>query len=208
MGFYITSNDKCNYHYINPDKNDLQNVKSLASRTKFTGRYSTDCVDATNLPYQENNFDKIISISVIEHVGGNSDSEVMQEMWRVLKPGGTLILTFPVKKIYEEEFISRDIYNLNRQETEGKFYFQRFYDNKKIDERLLSSLNNFEIVEKKVFGEITNGFYNHYKKRWEKYGYWETVKDPYYISKQFKYYSNIEELNGLGVMGLTIKKLK
>ena len=72
---------------------------------------------------------------------------------------------------------------------------------------MLSSLHNFEIVEKKVFGEITIGFYDEYKKRWKKSGYWETVKDPYYISNHFKYFPGINELNGLGVMGLTIKKL-
>jgi ubiquinone/menaquinone biosynthesis C-methylase UbiE len=208
FGFFISSNNNSNYHYINPDKNDLQNVKSLTNKIKFKGNYLTDCVDATKMTYTDNMFDRIVSISVIEHVSNNDDSEVMREMWRVLKPGGLLILTFPVKKIYEEEFISKDIYNLNHEETEGKFFFQRYYDDKKIEERLLSSLNNFEIVEKKLFGEITTGFYDDYKKRWEKYGYWETVKDPYYISKQFKYFAGIKELTGLGVMGITIRKLK
>ena len=72
---------------------------------------------------------------------------------------------------------------------------------------MLSSIHNFEIVEKKVFGEITNGFYDGYKKRWVKSGYRETVKDPYYISKHFKYFPSINDLPGLGVMGLTIRKL-
>jgi SAM-dependent methyltransferase len=207
FGFYVTAKNKCNYHYINPDMRDLENVRSLANKMNFTGNYLTKYLDATKLQYQDNNFDRIVSISVIEHVNNNGDSEVMREMWRVLKPDGLLILTFPVKKDYEEEFISKDIYNLNREETEGKFFFQRYYDDKKIEERLLSSLNNFEIVENKVFGEINTGFYNDYKKRWEKSGYWETVKDPYYISQHFKYYQGIKDLNGLGVMGLTIKKL-
>ncbi|NNG26022.1 MAG: class I SAM-dependent methyltransferase [Ignavibacteriaceae bacterium] len=207
FGFFITSTTKCKYHYVNPDSKDLQNVKSLVSKLKFKGDYFTDCVDATKLPYPGNSFDRIVSISVIEHVNNNGDSEVMREMWRALKPGGLLILTFPVKNDYEEEFVSRDIYNLNREETNGKFFFQRYYNDKKIEERLLSSINNFEIVEKKVFGEITNGFYNTYKKKWEKSGYWETVKDPYYISKHFKYFPGIKDLTGLGVMGLTIKKL-
>ncbi len=208
FGFYVTAKNKCNYHYINPDMRDRENVRSLANKMNFTGNYLTDCLDATKLPYENNNFDRIVSISVVEHVNNNGDSEVMREMWRVLKPGGLLILTFPVKKDYEEEFISKDIYNLNREETEGKFFFQRYYDDEKIEERLLSSLYNFEIVEKKVFGEITEGFYDEYKKRWEKSGYWETVKDPYYISKHFKYFPGIQDLTGLGVMGLTIRKLK
>ncbi len=207
FGFFISANNNCNYHYINPDKEDLQNVKSLANKIKFSGNYLTECLDAKKMHYPDNNFDRIISISVIEHVNNSSDSEVIHEMWRVLKPSGLLILTFPVKKDYEEELISKDIYNLNREETKGKFFFQRYYDDNKIEERLLSSLNNFEIVEKKVFGEITSGFYDEYKRRWKKSGYWETVKDPYYISKHFKYFPGITDLSGLGVMGLTIKKL-
>jgi len=207
FGFFVSAKNNCNYNYINPDKKDLENVRSLASKINFTGNYSTDCIDATIINYPDNKFDKIVSISVIEHVNNNGDSEVMREMWRVLKPGGLLILTFPVKKEYEEEFIFENIYNLDQEEYEGKFFFQRYYDDEKIEERLLSSIDNFEIVEKKVFGEIINGFYNEYKMRWEKSGYWETVKDPYYISKHFKYFPGINELNGLGVMGLTIKKL-
>jgi len=207
FGFFISEKNNCNYHYINPDKKDLANVKLLVNKIKFAGNYLTECLDAKKIHYPDNKFDRIVSISVIEHVNNHGDSEVMREMWRVLKPGGLLILTFPVKKDYDEEFISENIYNLDQEESEGKFFFQRYYDDNKIEERLLSSLDNFEIVEKIVFGEITSGFYNEYKKRWEKSGYWETVKDPYYISKHFKYFPGINELNGLGVMGLTIKKL-
>lgn len=208
FGFFISDNNNCNYHYINPDKKDLKNVRSLANKIKITGNYSTDCLNAKKMHYQDNQFDRIVTISVIEHIDNNGDSEVMSEMWRVLKPGGLLILSFPVKKDFDEEFISKNIYNLDQEESEGKFFFQRYYNDEKIEERLLSSLDNFEIVEKKVFGEITSGFYNDYKKRWEKSGYWETVKDPYYISKHFKYFAGIKDLTGLGVMGLTLKKVK
>jgi len=207
LGFYLCNNEEINYTYINPDKRDLYNVHSLANRLDFCSNYTTVYADARTLDYADNRFDVVLSISVIEHVSGSDDSRVMKELWRVVKPGGLLILTFPVKKDYEEEFISEDIYNLDQEETKGKFFFQRYYDDKNIEERLLSSLDNFEIVEKKVFGEIINGFYDEYKMRWEKSGYWETVKDPYYISKHFKYFPGIEDLTGLGVMGLTIKKL-
>ena len=207
FGFFISGKNNCNYHYINPDKNDLANVRSLVNKIKFARNYLTECLDAKKMHYPDNKFDKIVSISVIEHINDEGDSKVMRELWRVLKPGGFLILTFPVKKEYEEEYISENIYNLNQDETNGKFFFQRYYNDKKIEERLLSSIHNFEIVDKKVFGEIKNGFYDGYKEKWKKSGYWETVKDPYYISKHFKYYPGIKELTGLGVMGLTIRKL-
>jgi hypothetical protein len=41
-----------------------------------------------------------------------------------------------------------------------------------------------------------------------KYNYWETVKDPYYISKYFSFYNQIDDLEDIGVIGITIKKLK
>ena len=82
------------------------------------------------------------------------------------------------------------------------------YDEEKINERLLSAIDNFEIIDKKVFGEILPHFYEGYKKRWIQNGYWETVKDPFYITKYFKYFDSINELKNVGVMGLTIKKVK
>jgi ubiquinone/menaquinone biosynthesis C-methylase UbiE len=206
FGFFVCANHNCSYTYINPNKNDLNNVLSLAGKFNFMGEYSTDSLDATILPYSDNSFDYIISISVIEHIADDGDSKAMREMWRVLKPGGELIITLPVKKIFEIEYRDSDVYNLNTDKNGDKYFFQRIYDADKIKERLLSSINNFEIVEQKVFGETLEGFYNRYKIKWIKYGYWETVKDPYYIANFFNYFSSIDELVDMGVMGLRIKK--
>ena len=41
-----------------------------------------------------------------------------------------------------------------------------------------------------------------------KFSFWETVKDPYYISNKFSYFPGIDNLEDLGVIGLTIRKLK
>jgi SAM-dependent methyltransferase len=46
-----------------------------------------------NLPYASNKFDFIISFDVFEHV--RNIETVMQECFRVLKPGGTLLAVFP-----------------------------------------------------------------------------------------------------------------
>ncbi len=45
------------------------------------------------LPFGHNTFDAIISLQVIEHI--NDDIEFIAEAYRVLKPGGFLILTTP-----------------------------------------------------------------------------------------------------------------
>jgi len=206
FGFFIFDNYECTYSYINPDERDLNNVTSLANKFKFKGGYSTETLDAINLPFPDSDFDYVVSISVIEHIAEDGDSKVIREMWRLLKPGGELIITFPVKKKFEIEYRDLNIYNLNSNKNCGGYFFQRIYDENKIKERLLSSINNFEIVEQKVFGETLEGFYNKYRTKWIKYGYWETVKDPYYIANFFKYFSNIDELVDMGVIGLRIKK--
>jgi SAM-dependent methyltransferase len=45
------------------------------------------------LPFKDESFDVVINSQVIEHVP--EDPEIMGEMWRVLRPGGTLILGTP-----------------------------------------------------------------------------------------------------------------
>ena len=49
--------------------------------------------DATRLPYNNATFDIVLSNCVLEHIPG--DTEVLQEISRVLKPGGKMVITVP-----------------------------------------------------------------------------------------------------------------
>lgn len=49
--------------------------------------------DALNLPFCNNSFDTVLSTEVLEHVP--TPSKMLSEIFRVLKPGGNLILTTP-----------------------------------------------------------------------------------------------------------------
>ena len=66
--------------------------------------------DVRRLPFDDNFFDKIFAVSVIEHIGLSDpqvykgkvpeiqeagDLEAVRELTRVLKPGGELVMTFP-----------------------------------------------------------------------------------------------------------------
>jgi SAM-dependent methyltransferase len=55
----------------------------------------TDCVrgDGTKLPLRENHFDAIVGLDIFEHI--EDDSGAFHECWRVLKPGGVLVLSVP-----------------------------------------------------------------------------------------------------------------
>ena len=206
FGFFVAKKFNVNYSYINPDKDDLAQLSKKAAKVKFLGQYKTAQIDATNLPFQIDYFDTIISISVIEHVDREQDSIALTELWKTLKPGGRLLLTFPVSKIYYEEFRTEDVYNLGPSKKNEEYFFQRIYDEKSVKDRILGALNNNEITNKKIFGEKDSFFYEGYKKRWTKNSYFETVKDPYYISKYFKEFESTDQLPGMGVMGLSIRK--
>lgn len=49
--------------------------------------------DALCLPFADNTFDRIIASEVLEHV--SDDQQALHEVFRVLKPGGTLAATVP-----------------------------------------------------------------------------------------------------------------
>lgn len=208
FGFYASSKYQLEYYYVNPDERDLANVNLLSAKILFKGKYIPELMDALILNYPDNYFDRIISISVIEHINGEGDSQAIKEIWRVLKPNGLFSFTVPVKKEFETEYRNKDEYNLNPEMKSEEYFFQRIYDKQKIEERLLSSISNYEIIQQKIFGVKQKSFYSGYKGRWMKYSYWETVKDPYYISTDFSYFNNINDLLDIGVIGITIRKLK
>jgi SAM-dependent methyltransferase len=208
FGFYASSKYQLEYNYVNPDERDLANVNSLSAKMNFKGKYFPKPMDALNLSFPDNYFDKIISISVIEHIKDEGDSNAVKEIWRTLKTGGLFSFTVPVTKNFEIEYRNRDEYNLDKNDKANKYFFQRIYDKQKIEERLLTSISNYEIIQQKIFGAKEKEFYSEYKERWIKFNYWETVKDPYYIANKFSNFNDIDDLEDIGVIGITIRKLK
>jgi SAM-dependent methyltransferase len=56
--------------------------------------------DGATLPFQDEKFDVVLSNQVFEHVPDLSTS--LNEIWRVLKPGGWLVCSFPSKDAIRE----------------------------------------------------------------------------------------------------------
>jgi SAM-dependent methyltransferase len=63
--------------------------------------------DICNLPFSDNEFDFIICNHVLEHIP--DDTKAMQEIYRVLAPGGTAILQVPYKADLENTFEDNSI---------------------------------------------------------------------------------------------------
>jgi ubiquinone/menaquinone biosynthesis C-methylase UbiE len=58
-----------------------------------TDRIHLSVADVTNLDFPESYFDAIISVGLVEYL--SNDEAVLEELYRVLKPGGILIITVP-----------------------------------------------------------------------------------------------------------------
>ncbi len=52
--------------------------------------------DAQNLPFKDRTFDVVSAIELIEHL--DDDNAALREFWRVLRPGGIVVLTTPAFK--------------------------------------------------------------------------------------------------------------
>jgi ubiquinone/menaquinone biosynthesis C-methylase UbiE len=75
------------------NKDDMEFAKSL---NQDVSNLSYQVENALELTFPNESFDMVISMEVIEHVG--KPWTMMQEIHRVLKPGGKLVMTFPSTK--------------------------------------------------------------------------------------------------------------
>ena len=105
------------------------------SHPNFTFRQEDIC--ETKL--RKNQFDYVILLSTVEHIGletiygkvkaTSSDQKTFDQVWRVLKPGGKLLLTVPYSKTYWYDD------------------FMRRYDQKTLEKRL----KKFQIISQQFF---------------------------------------------------------
>ncbi|HEY8489357.1 MAG TPA: methyltransferase domain-containing protein [Dehalococcoidia bacterium] len=78
-------------------RTELRQTKFMVRADQARGRLQGDAeflvADAENLPFADHSFDKIICTEVLEHI--SDDGRGIQEMLRVLKPGGEIAVSVP-----------------------------------------------------------------------------------------------------------------
>lgn len=92
-----------------------------------------DTQDATAMEYESCSFDAIVCISVLEHIAHGKDVTALDEMWRLLKPGGVLHLTTDVARVAREIHIADKIYGEASEISQGRVFFKRDYSASDID---------------------------------------------------------------------------
>lgn len=91
---------------IDLDKERIQTIKRLIEVDPALERYLTLQVGSiTALPFPVESYDTIICSEVIEHI--EDDRQAIQELARVLKPGGRLILSVPSPSAFNQRTFKR-----------------------------------------------------------------------------------------------------
>lgn len=85
--------------HIAPEQAFVKRFRQLNHRSYITSDLHSPLADVQadicNLPFSDQQFDWVVCNHVLEHIP--SDKIAMQEIFRVLKPGGTAILQVPLR---------------------------------------------------------------------------------------------------------------
>jgi ubiquinone/menaquinone biosynthesis C-methylase UbiE len=90
-------------------RRDIVNDFGESALDLLNGRLEQICyarADLRLLPYSEDTFDRVFCISVLEHLDQAARTIALNEMGRVLKPNGQMLLTFDVPDLEPNELTS------------------------------------------------------------------------------------------------------
>ena len=144
QAFYKRFRDLNNLDYTTTDLNSpLADVKA----------------DICDLPFEDNSFDYILCNHVLEHIP--DDTKAMQELYRILKPGGTAILQIPQDLNRDETFEDNSIQDpRERAMIFGQYDHVRVYGRDYFDK--LRSIG-FKVEEVDLTANLSPGLIDKYR---------------------------------------------
>lgn len=111
----------------------LRRIENV-SQEKFHVRVE----DGRKLRFADNSFEKVYSISVIEHIPDDGDTECVKEIARVLKKGGVCAITVPFSPTPKVEYTEKDFYwSASSSVKSGQIFYQRRYNEDTLFERII-----------------------------------------------------------------------
>lgn len=122
-GSYILS--QYAYHVTGLDLSAEAIVHSKLTYAKDNISFVQGSID--ELPIPDNSIDVVVSFETIEHVNEETQHRFLQEIKRVLKPNGLLVISTPDKYIYSERANYRNPYHVHEFDKEEFYHFLRYY---------------------------------------------------------------------------------
>lgn len=187
---------------LNPIASDLSDTLKLARALAMDNRCRASTRSIEDASYADETFDLISSISVVEHIP--DDSQAIARMWRLLKPGGLLLITVPCAREACEEFANLDEYGLLEKDGDGFVYWQRYYNEAELAQRIWSITGR--PLRASVYGEAKPGTYDASvleKRTRAHYPYWW---EPVVMARDYRRFDSIGQLVGMGVIAMEFVK--
>lgn len=133
------------------DLNDAQIFSRWQQFARALGlkNYEVEYQDARQLKYPDEFFDLVYSISVIEHIPGQGDTEALREFCRVLKKEGRVVIEVPYRR-QREEIVAH--YDSKGAPLETPQFYERHYDAAWLHERL-ENVQGLSLEKKVILGE-------------------------------------------------------
>jgi SAM-dependent methyltransferase len=148
---------------------EIETWQRLAADEKLTFQVA----DGRSLPFEKASFHHAYSISVLEHIADDGDEQALRELARVVKPGGRVIVTLPFAVTYREDWRNRPEF-VDHGEVEGRYFFQRWYDDERLD-RLIAAVPALEPASREVVGMQPN-----WNEAYVRYFPWLVPLGPFY----------------------------
>ena len=105
---------------LDPHLVSLRAARHVSAQSKVACEFV--CGDARQMPFEDSSFDYVFSYSVIQHFSKSEARTILQEIQRVLKPGGVSFIQMPNK------YGIRCLYHLaKRGFSEGEKFDVRYY---------------------------------------------------------------------------------
>jgi len=191
----------------NPDVRDSSAIAERVERLGLPG-IKVASLDVDALAAEKKRYQAIWSISVFEHIAGNDeDGRALRALADCLLPGGRLCLTVMSAPAYTEEFVGENTYQLGLARTERGFFFQRYYDEAAVRQRLLARVPDLEVRRVAWFGEKQAGTYAAFVERARRgYSYAWSVEAPWVAADSYQWFERFANMPGVGVCCLELRK--
>jgi SAM-dependent methyltransferase len=146
-GAAVTATDIDDYFVSEYDL--LRQLREISAQSLRLG-----VADGRRLSYPNQSFDKVYSISVVEHIPDRGDTDCVREIARVLAPGGLCVLTVPFWPTSRIDWREADFYWSHSSDAVpgGKVFFQRRYSNEDLYDRLVRP-SGLRLIELSYVGE-------------------------------------------------------
>lgn len=202
--FVATREPSCRVAIVNPDPADAARTRRIATALRLRN------VTVRNVGVEALGdgpaVDCAWSLSVVEHIDGDAgDGAALATIHRRLTAGGVLVASVPCARAFRIDYRDGDVYGTRPAQKDGRYFFQRVYDERAIRERLLRAAP-WSDAQLRWFGETTPGWFAAYEKRWAAEGLPFIVEDPRFIAEHFRVFPSWRDMPGDGVCGLVLRK--